>query len=333
MKALVGKSQSPNYIGNMTMRKKNKKTIAVIGYGSQGRAIALNLRDSGYDVIVGLRPRSKSRRLATADGVSCITTISQAAEKGDVVVFAFPDHLHGTVYEQQIKNSLVPGKTLLFLAGMSIHFGQVTAVKECDVVMLAPHAPGVAVREHYGGSKDLSAFIAVHQNKSKHALATVREMAVAIGFDKKRLVRTTFEAEALGDLFGEQAILCGGLAMLIKTGFETLVKKGLPAENAYLEVAYQLDLIVDLIKKHGIEGMLNRISVAARFGAVQAGPKIIDKGVQRRMEQVYDRIASGAFPKQLSKLTPSDLSDLKKKVKQLSNPEFEKQARKYSESN
>ena len=333
MKALVGKSQSPNYIGYMTIRKKNKKTIAVIGYGSQGRAIALNLRDSGYDVIVGLRSRSKSRRLATADGVNCITTVSQAAEKGDVVVFAFPDHLHGTVYEQQIQNSLVPGKTLLFLAGMSIYFMQVIVPFECDVVMLAPHAPGVAVRERYGGPKDLSAFIAVHQNKSGHALATVREMAVAIGFYKKRLVRTTFEAEALGDLFGEQAILCGGLAMLIKTGFETLVKKGLPAENAYLEVAYQLDLIVDLIKKHGIEGMLNRISVAARFGAVQAGPKIIDKGVQRRMEKVYDQIASGAFPKQLSKLTPSDLSDLKKKIKQLSNPEFEKQARKYSDSN
>lgn len=316
----------------MTTRNRNRKTIAVIGYGSQGRAIALNLRDSGYDVIVGLRPRSKSRRLASDDGVSYIATISRAVEESDIVTFAFPDHLHGAVYEQQIKKALTPGKTLLFLAGMSIHFGLVTPPAECDVVMLAPHAPGVAVREHYGGKKLLSAFIAVHQNRSRRAAATVRELAVAVGFDKKRLIRTTFEAEALGDLFGEQAVLCGGLAMLVKTGFETLVNKGLSAENAYLEVAYQLDLIVDLIKKHGIEGMLNRISVAARFGAVQAGPKIIDKSVQRRMEKVYDQIASGAFPKQLSKLTAHDLSDLKKKVKNLTTPEFEKQARKYSSS-
>ena len=314
------------------MRNPKKKTIAVIGYGSQGRAIALNLRDSGYDVIVGLRPRSKSRQLATADGIGCITTISRAAEQGDIIAFAFPDHLHGAVCEQQIAKALTPGKTLLFLAGMSVHFMLVIPPEECDVVMLAPHAPGVAVREHFGGTKPLSAFIAVHQDRSRRALATVRELAVAVGFDKKRLIRTTFEAEALGDLFGEQAVLCGGLAMLVKTGFETLVKKGLPAENAYLEVAYQLDLIVDLIKKHGIEGMLHRISVAARFGAVQAGPKIIDKSVQKRMEKVYDQIASGAFPKQLSKLTSRDLSDLKKKVKQLSNPQFEKQARKYSDS-
>ncbi len=317
----------------MTTRNKIKKTIAVIGYGSQGRAIALNLRDSGYDVIVGLRPRSRSRQLASDDGIGCITTISRAAEQGDIIAFAFPDHLHAGVYEQQIKKTLTPEKTFLFLAGMSIYFMLVIPPRECDVIMLAPHAPGVSVREHYGGPKLLSAFIAVHQDSSRRALATVRELAQAIGFDKKRLIRTTFEAEALGDLFGEQAVLCGGLAMLVKTGFETLVKKGLPEENAYLEVAYQLDLIVDLIKKHGIEGMLNRISVAARFGAVQAGPKIIDKSVQKRMEEVYDQIASGAFSKQLSKLTSHDLSDLSKKVKRLSTPEFEKQACKYSGSN
>ncbi|MDH3892577.1 MAG: ketol-acid reductoisomerase [candidate division Zixibacteria bacterium] len=316
----------------MVKLKHQNKTVAVIGYGSQGRAIALNLQESGYDVIVGLRPRSKSRRQASADGIDHITTVRRAADKGDIIAFAFPDHLHSAVFEQQILQTLTPAKTLLFLAGMSIYFMLVVPPRECDVVMLAPHAPGVAVREHYGSAKPLSAFIAVHQDKSRRALATVRELAQAVGFDKKRLVHTTFEAEALGDLFGEQAVLCGGLAMLVKSGFETLVKKGLPAENAYLEVAYQLDLIVDLIKKHGIEGMLRRISVAARFGAVQTGPKVIDKSVQRRMEKVYDSIASGTFPKELSKLTARDLSELDKKVKQLSNPQFEKQARKYSDS-
>jgi len=154
-------------------------------------------------------------------------------------------------------------------------------------------------------------------------------LADGIGFLKKQLVRTNFEHEALGDLFGEQAVLCGGLAMLIKSGFETLIEKGIPPENAYLEVAYQLDLIVDLIKNHGIEGMFDRISVAARYGSLATGPKIIDKSVKNRMGRAFDKIASGKFTDGLINQSPSDIRSMKKALQKLSNPKLEKAARKF----
>jgi len=196
--------------------------------------------------------------------------------------------------------------------------------------MIAPHAPGLTVRETFRKKQKLSAFIAVHRDYTGNASEVARDLAVGIGFDKNRLVETTFEQEALGDLFGEQAVLCGGLAMLVKSGFDTLVEHGLPAENAYLEVAYQLDLIVDLIKNFGIEGMLKRISVAARVGAVQAGPEVIDGSVRRRVNEIYERVQSGAFAKQLADLSPRDLKRLNNRLKHMSTPAFEKQARKYS---
>ena len=314
----------------MSKRKVRDQTIAVIGYGSQGRAMALNLRDSGYDVIVGLRARSRSRRLTTDDGLKRIETVRTTVTRADVVCFAFPDHLHGRVYERDIKGRLKGGTTLLFLAGMSVHFGFVKAPDGCDVIMIAPHAPGVAVREQFLTDRSLSAFYAVHQDVTGQATRTAQKLAEAIGFLKSRLVRTTFEHEALGDLFGEQAVLCGGLAMLLKLGFETLLKKGLPPENAYLEVVHQMDLLVDLVKKHGIEGMLSRISVAARYGSVQTGPEIFDEAVAQRMEKAYDRIASGEFPERLNSLTPRDISALKKQLKKLSHPLLEKYGRKYS---
>jgi len=315
----------------MPKRKSTKKTIAVIGYGSQGRAMALNLRDSGYDVAVGLRPRSKSRRKAAADGVSTITTVRQAAERGDLIAFAFPDHLHGRVYEKEMTGHLYKGATLLFLAGMSVHFGFVRPPDDCDVIMIAPHAPGVAMRQRYLSGESFSAFYAVHQNATGKAKATVLELAQALGIARSRLVETTFEYEALGDLFGEQAVLCGGLAMLLKLGFETLLKKGLPPENAYLEVVYQIDLLVDLVKKHGIEGMLSRISVAARYGSVEAARCIFDDSFAKRMEDVFDNIASGEFPAKLNKLSTRDVTKLKKKLKQLSHPLLEKYGRRYTE--
>lgn len=294
--------------------------------------MALNLRDSGYDVIVGLSTRSGSRRQATDDGLRKIETVRTAVTGAEVVCFAFPDHLHGRVYERDIKGRLKGGTTLLFLAGMSVHFGFVKPPDGCDVIMIAPHAPGVAVREQFLTDRSLSAFYAVHQDATGQAAHTAQKLAEAIGFLKNRLVRTTFEHEALGDLFGEQAVLCGGLAMLLKLGFETLLKKGLPPENAYLEVVHQMDLLVDLVKKHGIEGMLSRISVAARYGSVQAGPEIFDEAVEKRMEHIYDRIASGEFPEKLNSLTPRDISALKKQLKKLSHPLLEKYARKYSDS-
>ncbi len=302
----------------------------MLGYGSQGRALAQNLRDSGFPVIVGLRARSRSRRIAKADGLTEIYSVRDAVANSDIICFAFPDHLHGRVYDKDIKPYLREPATLLFLHGMSIQFQFIVPPSGCDVVLIAPHAPGVAVREKYLTDRDISAFYAVYQNRSRKASATVFSLAEGMGFQRKRLVKTTFEAEALGDIFGEQAVLCGGLAMLLKTGFEVLVENGLKPENAYLEVAYQLDLIVELIKKHGIAGMFERISFAARYGALESGPKVIDKQVKERMQRVFADIKSGRFATRLSQLEPKDIEKVNKEILRLTNPAFEKAARKFA---
>lgn len=315
------------------MRGKNlhSKTIAILGYGSQGRAIALNLRDSGYDVVMGLPSGSRSRRLAHRDKFKRIYTLPKAVRKSDIICFAFPDHLHGRVYKRDIEKYLPPNSTLWFLHGMSIHFRFIVPPEDCDVILIAPHAPGAAVREKYLSKSSISAFYAVHQNNSGRALKTTFELARAVGTAKKGLAPTSFEAEAVGDLFGEQAVLCGGMAALIKSGFEVLVENGIPPENAYLEVAYQLDLIIELIKQYGIEGMFKRISVAARYGSLLSGPKIIDESVKRRMEKVYSEIQSGQFPRKLNRLKSADILRINKELKSLTSPLLEKAARKFSD--
>ena len=313
-------------------RLRNKGGVAVIGYGSQGRALALNLRDSGYRVIVGVRSRSKSRRIAKRDGIAEIMTVSNAVAGADIVAFAFPDHLHGRVFTRVIAPNLKKNATLLLLHGTSVHFGFVAPPDDCDVILVAPHAPGVAVREAYLGDQQISAFYSVYQNRSRKAAQTAFAMAKAAGFKRKNLIKTTFEHEAVGDLFGEQAVLCGGLAMLIKTGFEVLVERGLKPENAYLEVAYQLDLIIDLIKRYGIEGMFSRISVAARYGSLKAGPEIINAGTKKRMERLASRIESGKFPNELDCLSDEDIAELNKSLRDLTDPRLERAARKFARS-
>lgn len=313
----------------MATKGKAKKRIAIIGYGSQGRAMALNFRDSGYDLIIGLRSRSRSRRVARNDGFHAILTIAEAVKRAEVVCFAFPDHRHGAVFDKEIAPYLKPGAALLFLHGLSIQYGLVKPQTNCDILLLAPHAPGVAVREQYLGDRAISAFYAVHRDYSRRAVQTVIELAGGMGIRKNRLVKTTFRDEAIGDLFGEQAVLCGGLAMLIKTGFDLLVERGIRPENAYLEVAYQLDLIVALIKKHGVQGMLNRISVAARYGSIQSGPKIIDAHTKRQMRRVLKEIESGTFASTLAALTPGEVRALTKRTSRLTTVSLERAGRKY----
>lgn len=321
----------PEFIFNlMANKRKKKKTVAVIGYGSQGRALALNLRDSGWPVIVGLRPSSRSRTLARREGMTDIRTIAAAAGAASIIIMAVPDHVQKTIYNRSIKKKLRRGQTLLFLHGLTIHFGQIEPPSKCDVVMLAPHAPGKAVREKYLTDQTVSAFYAISNNRSGHARQIIFQIAGGIGIAKDRLFKTSFEHEAIGDLFGEQAVLCGGLAGLVKTGFEVLVKKGIPAEYAYLEVAYQLDLIVALIKQHGLEGMLKRVSVAARMGATEAAPFLIDDSVRARMETLAGGVISGDFATRLSQMSESDIKRLNRRVKSLTNPAFEKAARKFS---
>ena len=314
----------------MAVSGKAKNRVAMIGYGSQGRALALNLRDSGYELLVGLRPRSKSRRMVSRDGQMAVMTIARAVDEADIVCMAFPDHLHARVYSSSIRKHLHPGQTLWFLHGMSVHFGLVHPRDDCDVILIAPHAPGLAVREKFLADRSISAFYAVARNYSGRALQSVFRLAKASGFKRRRLIETTFEAEAVGDLFGEQAVLCGGLAALIKNGFEVLVANGLKPDHAYLEVAYQLDLIMNLIKRHGIEGMLKRISVTARYGSLKAGPQIVDSTVRRKMERIYAEIATGGFAARLNHLSEKQISALNRSLGRLSHPDLEKAAKKFS---
>ena len=235
-----------------------------------------------------------------------------------------------TPIKSEIQASLKDNSTLWFLHGFAVHFGFIKPASNCDVILIAPHAPGLAVRDEYLGSKSLSAFFAVYQNATGKADKSVFKLSSAMGFKKSKLLKTTFKDEALGDLFGEQAVLCGGMAGLIKNGFEVLVENGIPPENAYLEVAYQLDLIIALIKKHGIEGMFERISVAARFGSLEAGPEIVGESVKKKMRSRYKEIESGKFARKLNNLSRAELDSLSKDLKKLSSPLFEKMARKFS---
>jgi len=309
----------------------SKPVVAVLGFGSQGRAVALNLRDSEFDVGLGLRPRSKSRAAAKREGLTRIESVSGAVAAADIVIFAFPDHLHGRVYRQHIRDQLRPKSTLVFLHGLSVHFGAVEPPPDADVILIAPHGPGLAVREKYlAGDRTMSAFEAVYRNKSRRARQTLLALAEGIGFDRKRLIKTTFEEEAIGDMFGEQAVLCGGMAALIKNGFDVLVENGISPDNAYLEVAYQLDLIISLIKRYGIDGMFDRISLTARYGSLKTGPALIDQSVKKRMQKAYARIKSGSFVRELEKLDESDLPRIREALKALSDPRLEKAAKKFA---
>ncbi|MCK5124802.1 MAG: ketol-acid reductoisomerase [candidate division Zixibacteria bacterium] len=305
------------------MTKKDR--IAIIGYGSQGQALALNLRDSGYNVRVGLRPRSKSLAMTKKDKIKT-ATIPEVITDANFIIIAIPDHIHAAVIDDKFFSLINKTTALVFLHGSSIHFKQVTPPKEMPILLLAPHAPGVAVRENYLNKEPFSAFYSVHQGSLKKGINKLIVLARAIGIPKSHLVKTTIGDEAVGDLFGEQAVLCGGLARMLKFGFETLVEGGLPKQNAYLEVAYQLDLIVELVKKYGLDGMLKRISPMARYGSVINGPNIIRPQVKKDMKKILSEIKSGKF---LKKADRTKLKYSKKQYEKLVNSEFDIQVKKF----
>lgn len=303
------------------------KSIAILGYGSQGKALAKNLRDSGFDVIVGLRPGSASRIQAKKDKIRTLP-VFDAASQGNVIIIALPDHVHGEVLDESFFTLLKTGASLVFLHGSSIHFKQVNPPKGIPVLLLAPHAPGLAVRDNYLNKQPYSAFYAVHAGQVKTGTNLVVKLAQGIGIPKSHLVKTTFTDEAVGDLFGEQAVLCGGLARMLKYGFETLVEGGLPKQNAYLEVAYQIDLIVDLVKNYGLDGMFKRISPMARYGSVINGPHVVGPDVKREMKKVLREIKSGRF---IAKAESTKLKFTKKQYEKLTNADFDKQVKKYKQ--
>ncbi|MBI5253325.1 MAG: ketol-acid reductoisomerase [Euryarchaeota archaeon] len=270
------------------------KTIAVIGYGIQGSAQAQCLRDSGLDVVVGLRENGTSWKQAKKDGMK-VASIEQAAKKGDVIMMLTPDMTHRSIYRNYVEKNLEENDALYFSHGFNITYNLIKPPENIDVIMAAPKGPGAKLREEYLKGFGIPALIAVHQNYSKKAKEKALALAKAMHFTKPGVIECTFDEETLSDLFGEQTVLCGGSTELIKAGFETLVENGFPPEIAYFEVLHELKLIVDLIQEGGIEYMWSRVSETARYGGRTRGKRIIDEHVRQNMRQVLEEIKDGTF--------------------------------------
>ena len=274
-----------------------QRKVAVIGYGSQGHAHALNLADSGVQVAVGLRPGSSSRVKVQAKGLAAMT-IADAADWGDVVMILVPDQDQKRVYDAQIAPYLRPGNALGFGHGFNIHYGQIEPPKGIDVFMVAPKSPGHLVRRTFENGTGTPCLVAVAQDASQGALGLAISYADAIGGTRAGVIETTFKDETETDLFGEQAVLCGGSQGLIQAGFETLVEAGYPEELAYFEVLHELKLIVDLYYEGGLEYMNYSISDTAEYGNYTRGPRVINSAVKTEMRRILSEIQSGAFAKE-----------------------------------
>jgi len=273
------------------------KAVAVIGYGSQGQAQANNMRDSGVNVILGLRPGGRSFSVAKKDGFN-VMSIREAAKIGDVIHILIPDTEQAKVYREEITPNLKAGKTLGFAHGFNIHFKQISSPSNVDIIMVAPKAPGPSLREFYLKKAGVPALIAVQQDYSGRAKQTALAMAKAIGCTRAGVIETTFKDETESDLIGEQIVLVGGLMELIRNGFEVLVDLGYPPELAYFEACNEAKLIIDQIFKGGMMGMLNAVSDTAKYGGITVGPKVIDEHVRRNMVEAAKRVQSGAFAKE-----------------------------------
>src|SRR5438876_155247 len=279
------------------LRWLKRKTCAVIGFGAQGRAQALNLRDSGVKVIVGLYPGSKSRVRARRNGLVVLST-TEAARCGDIIFLALSDTQMPAIYAEQIAPNLRYGQTLLFAHGFAIYYRTIVPPKDIDVVMVAPKGLGPMVRREFLRGRGAPGLIAIHQNPSRHARQTALAWAKGIGCTRAGVLETTFREETETDLFGEQAVLCGGTSALIRAGFETLVNAGYPPELAYFECLHELKFIVDLIHEAGMSGMRALISDTAKWGELTIGPRIIDAHVQKQMRAVLREIRSGKFARE-----------------------------------
>jgi ketol-acid reductoisomerase len=268
--------------------------VAVIGYGSQGRAHTLNLRDSGEDVRVGLYKGSASFERVAADGVRAME-VPDAVKEASVVMILTPDAFQGKLYRESIEKHLKPGAMLMFAHGFSIHFAQIKPEPEIDVAMIAPKGPGHLVRSTYVLGQGVPALLAVHQDATGRARERALAYARSLGAGRAGIIETTFKEETETDLFGEQAVLCGGVSSLVKTGFETLVEAGYQPEIAYFEVLHELKLIVDLMYRGGLGFMRYSVSDTAEYGDYVSGPRVIDNQVRENMRQVLREIQDGSF--------------------------------------
>lgn len=279
------------------LRVLKNKTLAILGYGSQGHAHALNLKDSGLNVIIGLYPKSKSWPVAEKQGFKVFTT-ADAVKNADVIMVALPDMKQADVYKSDILPNLSKGKTLVFTHGLSVHYGLIKPPKDIDVIMVAPKGPGHVVRSQYVEGKGVPSLIAVEQDASRKAAKTALAWAKGIGGTRAGVIRTTFKEETETDLFGEQAVLCGGASALVTAGFETLVEAGYQPEMAYFECLHELKLIVDLMVESGISGMRFSISETAKFGDITRGERVINAQSRKAMKQILREIQSGKFTKE-----------------------------------
>lgn len=273
------------------------KTVAVIGYGSQGEAQAKNIRDSGVKTIIGLRREGASWKRASEDGFE-VYEIGEAVKRGSIILMLIPDPAQPAVYRDHVEPNVSKGSTLVFAHAFNIHYRQIVPSPWLDVVLVAPKAPGPALRDAYVRGTGVPGLIAVHQDYTGNASRTVREVAKAVGLSRIGLIETSFKEEVETDLFGEQAVLCGGVSSLIKSGFEILVEAGYQPEVAYFEVLNELKLIVDLIWSKGLSGMWQAVSDTAKYGGLTRGPILIDEDVKRKMRRLLEDVQTGVFARE-----------------------------------
>jgi ketol-acid reductoisomerase len=285
------------YDKDADLTKLDGKTVAILGYGSQGHAHALNLKDSGVDVVVGLREDSSSVEKAKADGLR-VTQVADAASEGDVVMVLLPDEKQAEVWEGEISDGIAPGNLVMFAHGFSIHFDQIDPGPEVDVGMAAPKGPGHLVRRQYVDGNGVPGLVAVHQDASGNARDLVLAYARGIGCTRAGVIETTFKDETETDLFGEQAVLCGGVTELVRAGYETLVDAGYDPRLAYFECLHEMKLIVDLMYEKGISGMRYSISNTAEYGDLTRGKRIIGEPTRDAMKQILGEIQSGDFARE-----------------------------------
>jgi len=285
------------YDKHATLEPVRARKVAIIGYGSQGHAHALNLDNSGVDVRVGLHANSKSRDKAERAGLS-VKSVAQASREADLIMILAPDHLQKEIYAKEIERNLTPGKALFFAHGFNIHYGEIRPPTDVDVVLIAPKAPGHLVRRFYEEGQGTPALLAVHQDATGGAKALGLSYARALGATRAGVLETTFKEETETDLFGEQSVLCGGVTQLVLAGFDTLVEAGYQEESAYFECLHELKLIVDLMYEGGLGWMRHSVSDTAEYGDYTRGPRVIGETVRAEMKKILGEIQSGAFARE-----------------------------------
>jgi ketol-acid reductoisomerase len=302
------------------------KTVAILGYGSQGHAHSLNLKDSGVDVVVGLRPDSKSVEPARSNGLE-VADVAEAASRGDVVMVLLPDELHGQVWNEHIRDGIAPGKTLLFGHGFSIHYGEVEPPPEVDVALIAPKGPGHLVRRQFLEGSGVPGLVAVHADPSGNTLNLALAYAKGIGCTRGGVIETSFKDETETDLFGEQAVLCGGVSELVQAGYETLVDAGYDPKLAYFECLHELKLIVDLMYEKGLSGMRFSVSNTAEYGDYTRGKRIISDSTRQAMKDVLGEIQSGAFAREWIAENRAGQENFKRMREEQANHQIEREGK------